>query len=74
MDLTEVELPADMLFRWHSGKRGRKLHLCHSDGSTFCKAENGSYNLDVTAFEPEPGRRLCHNCLHVLDRPNFRRR
>lgn len=61
-------------YKWISRKLKGKQHLCHPDGRTICKAENGSSRFDTISDTPDPVRSLCGICTFLVGKKKPKRR
>lgn len=61
----------DRTFIWITGKSSRKAHIMNPETErTFCQTENVRRKkpLDGKGPEKPPGRRVCNNCLDLIER------
>ena len=61
----------DRTFIWITGKSSRRVHVMNPrTEQTFCQTENVRRKkpLDGKGPEKPPGRRLCNNCLDLIER------
>ena len=61
----------DRTFIWITGKSSRRAHIMNPETErTYCQTENvrRTKPLDGKGPEKPPGRRLCGNCLDLIER------
>ena len=56
-----------MAYKFNSRKKNSKYHLIHKEsGLTYCKAENGSWNIDSYAEKLPEDKTVCSMCCHLF--------